>query len=120
MHQEFESTERYLATFTRNGNESGYRVVELDKKNRLTQTPGRQETLELKPLTIQTIDGGVREAPMPINVAFEYFTREDVLKLGSRVSEELTILRSGTAGDRTPSTTRARRPSARSCSTPAC
>ena len=31
---------------------------------------------------------------MPINVAFEYFTREDVLKLGSRVSEELTILRS--------------------------
>ena len=30
---------------------------------------------------------------MPINVAFEYFTREDVLKLGNRVSDEL-ILRS--------------------------
>lgn len=88
MHQEFESTERYLAVM-RNGNEPGYRIVELDKKNRPPQAPGQTETLELKPLTVQTIDGGVREAPMPVNVVFEYFTREDLLKLGNRVHEEL-------------------------------
>jgi hypothetical protein len=91
MHQEFESTEKYLATFTRNGSELAYRVVELDRRNRPIPTPGQQETLELKPLTIQAIDGGIREAPMPISVAFEYFTREDVLKLGNRVSEELIL-----------------------------
>jgi hypothetical protein len=91
MHQEFRSTERYLATFSRNGSESGYRIVELDKKNKPVPTPGLQETLELKALTIQTIDGGVREAPVPVNVAFEYFTREDVLKLGNRVSDELVL-----------------------------
>jgi hypothetical protein len=98
MHEEFESTERYLATVTRNGNGSGYRIVELDKKNRPPQAPGQQETLELKPLTVQTIDGGVREAPMPVNVAFEYFTREDLLKLGNRVYEEVVRRSQASAG----------------------
>ncbi len=89
MHRE--STERYLATFKRNENECIYRIVELDKKNRPPQSPGQQETLELKPLTIQTIDGGVWEAPMPVNVPFEYFTGDEILKLGNRVSDELAL-----------------------------
>ncbi|HEY2666555.1 MAG TPA: ATP-binding protein [Actinomycetota bacterium] len=92
MHEEFESTERYLATVTTNGNEPGYQIVELDRKNRPPQT------LELKPLTVQTIDGGLREAPMPVNVAFEYFTREDLLKLGNRVHREVVLLSRASPG----------------------